>query len=246
MSRGAPQLPAGCSLVALDAVGSTNDHAKTLARNGYPAGAVVWARAQTVGRGRQGNAWNSLPGNLFMTMILRPDSNAAVTGQLSFLAAVALARALRPLLPGVDIKLKWPNDLLINGKKAAGILLETEVSGVRAVPWVVIGVGVNIADAPEGAASLKSAGAQTDTETVLESLVSHIMALYAAWKKDGFAAVREEWMASAASVGQEINVRLPKETLAGTFLGIDNAGTLQLAMTDGSRRSIASGEVFAS
>jgi BirA family biotin operon repressor/biotin-[acetyl-CoA-carboxylase] ligase len=241
----APQLPAGCGLVALDAVGSTNDHAKTLARNGSPSGTVVWARAQTAGRGRQGNAWTSLPGNLFMTMILRPDTNAAVTGQLSFLAAVALARALRPLLPEARIGLKWPNDLLVNGRKAAGILLETEVSGVHPVPWVVIGIGVNVTDAPQGAVSLRSAGAETNAEAVLESLVGHVMALYPAWKKEGFSAVRAEWLEQAISVGQEIDVRLPRETFRGTFLGIDNAGALELAMADGNRKTIASGEVFA-
>ena len=131
-----PQLPPPLSLIELESTGSTNDHAKQLARNGYPHGTVVWAHQQTAGRGRQGNSWISIPGNLFMTMILRPDKNAALSGQLSFVAAVALAETLKEWLPPtVQIALKWPNDLLLNGKKAAGILLESEINGVRSVVY---------------------------------------------------------------------------------------------------------------
>jgi BirA family biotin operon repressor/biotin-[acetyl-CoA-carboxylase] ligase len=241
-----PRLPEGCTLVALDSIGSTNDHAKMLARKGDPAGTVIWAKAQTAGRGRQGNVWASLPGNLFMTLILKPETSAAQTGQLSFLAAVALSRTLRPFLPeGEKISLKWPNDLLINGKKAAGILIETELSGTRPVPWVVLGIGVNITSAPEGAGCLSlSVLALPDAASVLEPLVAHIMDLYAVWKRDGFAAIREEWLGQAAGVGHEIRVRLPKETFYGTFLGIDSAGALQITMPDGSRRTVISGEVL--
>lgn len=240
-----PHLPQGCALVALDSVGSTNDHAKELASNGASEGTIVWAKEQTAGRGRHGNAWTSLPGNLFMTLILRPQTPAALTGQLSFLAAVALARTLRPLL-SEPLTLKWPNDILIGGKKSAGILLETEAAGLRPVPWVVIGIGVNVTDAPEGAASLRSLGIEVSAGEVLESLAGRLMSLYAAWKKDGFAPIRAEWLESAGNLGGEINVRLPKETFSGTFLGIDDSGALQLKMPDNTRKTIASGEVFAS
>jgi BirA family biotin operon repressor/biotin-[acetyl-CoA-carboxylase] ligase len=235
-----------CKLVMLEAVGSTNDYAKTLARNGCPSDTVVWAREQTAGRGRQGNAWISLSGNLFMTLILRPELSAALMGQLSFLAAVALARTLRPLLgKDADIRVKWPNDLLIEGKKAAGILLETELNGMLPVSWIVIGIGVNITDAPEGAVSLRALGIKEITaEDILEQLVFHVMTLYREWQKSGFSAVRDEWLECAYNIGSVINVRLPKETFSGTFLGIDHSGALQLKMPDGSKKIITSGEVF--
>lgn len=241
-----PRLPEGCSLVSLQKTGSTNDHAKDLAKKGWPEGTVVWAQEQTAGRGRHGNSWTSIPGNLFATMILRPKTNAALSGQLSFLAAVALARTLKPLLPdAADISLKWPNDLLINGKKAAGILLETEVNGVRPVEWVIIGIGVNITAAPEGAISLSAAGEKSaESGHVLETLVANAMSLYNDWKKNGFDAVRTEWLDYARDIGKTINVRLPKATFAGIFRGIDENGALQLDMQDGSRKIITSGEVF--
>jgi BirA family biotin operon repressor/biotin-[acetyl-CoA-carboxylase] ligase len=224
------------NLISLKSVGSTNDHAKMLAREGAPEGTVVCAEEQTAGRGRHGNLWTSVPGNLFCTFLLRPGAQAALSGQLSFVAAVALSRALKALLPEADIRLKWPNDLLLGGKKAAGILLETE----SPVDWVVVGIGVNIASAPEGAAHF----AGVTAGQVLEKLSKELMSLYMDWKKDGFAAVRGEWLSQAASVGAEIGVRLPKASFYGIFRGIDDAGALLLDMADGSRKTITSGEVF--
>lgn len=241
-----PKLLPPLSLVELQTVGSTNDHAKGLARSGYPHGTVVWAHTQTGGRGRQGNSWISLPGNLFMTMILRPDRNAATAGQLSFVAAVALAESLKEWLPPMaQIALKWPNDLLLNGKKAAGILLESELNGVQPVNWIVVGIGVNIAGAPEGAVSLKQLGVESlEAGQLLEKLTVRMKALYDIWLKNGFEPIRTEWLRYAHNVGSTISVRLPKETFTGKFLGIDSAGALQLEMPDGARRDVSSGEVF--
>lgn len=237
---GTPQLPQGFELVALSSVDSTNNHAKSLAREGAAAFTVVWAKDQTAGRGRQGNTWTSCPGNLYMSLVLRPGLDAASTGQLSFLAAVALAEALQEWLPdAVDVKLKWPNDLLLNGKKAAGILLEAEAD------WLVVGIGVNVVDAPEGAVSLKSFGVEAEAGAVLEKLVLRLKSLYEVWRKSGFEPVRGEWLRYAHNIGQAINVRLPKETFVGKFVGIDAAGALQVEMQDGSLRQISSGEVFA-
>ena len=241
-----PQLPPPLNLIELDTIGSTNDHAKSLARNAYPHGTVVWAHEQTMGRGRQGNSWVSIPGNLFMTMILRPDKNAALSGQLSFVAAVALAETLKEWLPPtVQIALKWPNDLLLNGKKAAGILLESEMNGVRSVDWIVVGIGVNCAGAPEGAVGFQDFGI-TDVQAgqVLEKLAVRLKSLYDIWLKKGFEPIRAEWLRYAHNIGATINVRLPKDTFSGKFIGIDTSGALQLEMPDGTRRDISSGEVF--
>lgn len=233
------------TLIDLDAVGSTNEHAKTLAKNGYPAGTLVRAREQTAGKGRLGNSWTSFDGNLYMSLLLRPDMNATLIGQLSFLAAVALAEVLREQLPSTAaINLKWPNDLLLNGKKAAGILLETEANGVQPVNWVVMGLGLNIVGAPDGAISLKDIGVETNADEMLEKLANRIMSLYTVWRAKGFDPIRLAWMNYAYNVGGTINVRLPTETLQGKFLGIDRTGALQLQMTDDSVKLIASGEVY--
>ncbi len=239
-------LPPQCNLVELETVGSTSDYAKNLAKNGYPSGTVVWAHRQTSGRGRHGNKWDSPSGNLFMSMLLRPDMNAALVGQMSFVVAVALAKMLEmTLLNGTKVELKWPNDILFNGRKAAGILMETELNGVQPVNWVVIGVGINVAVAPEGASSLVSCGVKgIALEEVLEKAVHEIMHQYHEWKVKGFAPVRQEWLKHAHNLGGTINVRLADKKFSGKFLGIDGTGALQIEMENGKEKTITAGEVF--
>jgi BirA family biotin operon repressor/biotin-[acetyl-CoA-carboxylase] ligase len=233
-------------LVSLDVVGSTNDHAKMLAREGALEGTVVCARRQTAGRGRQGNRWESADGNLFMTMVLRPKTPPARTGQLSFVAAVALAETLEECLPRARVALKWPNDALIDGKKAAGILLEAEAAGADIVEWVVIGIGVNIVDAPDFATSLAANGAADVTAAdVMKAVCARIEGLYRLWREKGFAPIRDAWTARAAFLGETINVRLPQESFAARLAGIDENGALQAELPDGTLRVVASGEVFA-
>lgn len=234
-----PHRPQLKNLVELDAVGSTNDHAKELARQGAAEGTVIWAREQTAGRGRQGNNWVSSRGNLFMSLILRPGKKPLEAGQISFVAAVALAEALKELLPSsVHVALKWPNDVLLQGKKSAGILIESEDG------FVIAGIGVNVAHAPEGAGSLNSFGVAADAGLVLEKLAARLMSLYDLWQKQGFGPVRDSWLGFAHNIGNTINVRLPRETFAGKFIGIDAGGALQVEMQDGTQRNISSGEVF--
>jgi BirA family biotin operon repressor/biotin-[acetyl-CoA-carboxylase] ligase len=182
-----------------------------------------------------------------MSMILRPVANAAQTGQLALLAGAALANVLEPISPlSAKIKLKWPNDLLINGKKAAGILVETESHGLRQVPWIVVGIGVNIVSAPEGAISLHDIGVKDyDAGKILEQLAKEIQALFARWGEEGgFDDIRDAWMKRAYKRGEKITARLPKETVTGTFEGLDRTGALLLTLENGSRRIVSSGEVF--
>lgn len=241
-----PILPPPLSLIELPTVDSTNEYARKLARNGYPDGVVVWAHEQTAGRGRQGNSWISSPGNLFMSMIVRPRVNVAQVGQLALLVGVALANVLESFMPAsADIKLKWPNDLYINGKKAAGILVETESQGMLQVPWAVVGIGVNIVSAPENATSIHEAGAGSyEAGHVAEFLGKEIVMLVKRWEKAGFAPIREAWLGRAFRLGETITARLPKETLTGTFEGLDKHGALLLTAEDGASHVINSGEVF--
>lgn len=227
------------NLVELDSVASTNDYAKDMARNGVAEGAVVWAQEQTSGRGRQGNNWVSNRGNLFTSIILRPGKQPLEAGQISFVAAVALAETLKDLLPAsVPVALKWPNDVLLQGKKSAGILIESEEG------FIIVGIGVNVAHAPEGAGSLQAFGVAADAGLVLEKLANRLISLYGLWQKQGFGPIRDSWLGFAHNIGNTINVRLPRETFAGKFIGIDATGALQVEMQDGTQRNIASGEVF--
>lgn len=230
----------------LASVDSTNTHAKMLAADGAPAGTLILAHEQTAGRGRHGNSWQSMTGNLFTSVILRPQILTADVGQLSFLIAVALAETLAQVLPqGAQLGLKWPNDILLEGRKCAGILLESEAGGSRQLPWVIAGMGVNLAVAPEGATSLAAIGAKKlSPEEFLDVFEPILVQWYNRWQQEGFAPVQSAWSAYAVNRGQPIRVRLTREELTGVFEGIDHHGALQLRLPDNSLRLISSGEVY--
>lgn len=241
-----PSQPLHIHRHVLASVDSTNTRAKAMAAEGATAGTLIVAHEQTAGRGRHGNSWQSMDGNLFASVILRPDISAADVGQLSFLIAVALADTLAGLLPATaQMGLKWPNDILINQKKCAGILLESEASGASALPWVVAGLGVNLAAAPDGAISLPQAGAALMTpQDFLDRFEPVLTQWYSRWQQEGFSPIQAAWMAHAINRGKDIRVRLTREELGGVFEGIDNTGALQLRLADHSLRLISSGEVY--
>jgi BirA family biotin operon repressor/biotin-[acetyl-CoA-carboxylase] ligase len=248
-----PVLPDGYRLLRYDRIGSTNDAAKDLARSGGAEGTVVWAGEQTAGRGRRGRSWASPPGNLHVSLVLRPAGGAAHAAQLGFVAAVALVDAVAALTgPALRLECKWPNDVLANGCKLAGILLESETSAAGAVDFVVIGVGANLAFRPGAveypATSLTEEGfPEISPGTLLEAFVGRFDTWARRWRADGFAPVRAAWLARAFGVGEAIRVRLERSTLLGRFIDLDEDGALLLdAATDqgGGRRRIAAGEVF--
>ena len=214
-----------------------------MARDGAGEGTLILTDDQTVGRGRRGNTWLSTPGNLYMSIILRSKVSLKDAGQLSFLSAVALVDTLTDVVGDtVAIQQKWPNDVLIEGQKCAGILLEAEAEGSK-TDWVVLGMGVNLADSPEGAASIAQYTDAPTPRDFIDRFEPHFTALYENWQKAGFQAVRDKWMSKARSLNEQISVRLPKEELSGIFRGIDEAGQLCLEH-DGKITKVASGDVF--
>lgn len=245
MTLALPALPAGCRLVALGAVGSTNDEARALAVAGAPDRTFVWAREQTAGRGRRGAGWTSPPGNLYVSAILRPAVPPARAMQLSFVVAVAMAEAIERAC-GLSLRLKWPNDLLLDGRKTAGILLESSGAG-GALEWLVAGTGVNLASHPEAlatATNLAAAGVRLAPETLLPVCAGALAAWTDRWIQEGFAPVRDAWLAHASGLGGPIVVRLPDSELTGTFADLDDSGALVLD-APGGRRTVTAGEVFA-
>ncbi|MBI3451393.1 MAG: biotin--[acetyl-CoA-carboxylase] ligase [Rhodospirillales bacterium] len=245
----APSLPPAYRLVTMDTVGSTNEEAKRLARAGAEDGTLVWAREQTAGRGRSGRSWTSPPGNLYCSIIARPECPPAEAAQLSFVAALGLGGALGAVLPPlVEMRYKWPNDVLLNNRKVAGILIETEGVGKDALDWLVIGVGLNIASHPEDtefpATGLKfEAGVDFTAQELLETFTRHFLAWVNRWLDDGFEPVRQEWRRRAKGINEKIAVRLPDGRVAGTFIDLDTDGALILE-TDAGRRRITAGDVF--
>ena len=249
MKEPGPLLPEGFRLCHHATLGSTNDAAKALARAGAPDGTLVWADEQEAGRGRRGRQWLSPPGNLYLSLVLRPDAAPSRAAQLGFVAALGLGDALRPLgAPALLLRYKWPNDLLLNGRKLAGILLESETSARESVDFVVVGIGVNIVSAPEDvefpATSLAAEGVTGVTPALLlEGFIRHFASWAGRWRLEGFRPVRAAWLSAASGLGERVRVRLERKTLCGRFHDLDDDGALVLEGAEG-RRRIAAGEVF--
>lgn len=224
---------------------STNAEARRLALFGGAEHGPLWIMAarQTKGRGRRGRAWQSDEGNLAASLLLRPDAPQAVTGQLSFAAALAVADMVARFAPEAAIAVKWPNDVLAEDKKLAGILLEGGEG------WLAIGIGVNLASHPEGtefpATSLAGLGVPVPSpQEALTILAARFDHWYDVWMRDGFELLRSAWLARAKGVGAPIRARLAShETREGVFEGIDASGAL-LLNEGGHVRAIAAGEVF--
>lgn len=226
-------------IVDLAETGSTNDWIADNPEDG------LWVRAdrQTAGRGRRARAWTSDIGNLFTSTFAAPQPGEGAAQQLSFVAANALLDTVARWVPRERLSLKWPNDLLLDGVKVAGILLEGHAQGV------IIGIGVNLAHFPEGterpATSLAAAGivppsAREACETLAEAFAAHRHR----WREGGFAATRADWRSAAAGLGMPIVARLGNADLAGTFEGLAEDGALLLRLPDGMLRPIHAGEVF--
>jgi BirA family biotin operon repressor/biotin-[acetyl-CoA-carboxylase] ligase len=244
-----PTLPPGYRLVCYDSVGSTNDEAKCLAQEGAADGTFVWALEQTAGRGRRGRTWVSPRGNLYASLILRPDCPAHQAPQLGFVAALAIGDALGAMLPRLEgPRYKWPNDVLVNGRKIAGILLESEMTALDKLTFLIVGVGVNLTASPQGTAfPATSVAEECDGEVapaaMLEKFSGHFEWWKKRWQTEGFAPVRAAWLAAATLRGEPIRVHLEAATLHGRFLDLDEQGALLLE-ADGEHRRISAGEVF--
>jgi BirA family biotin operon repressor/biotin-[acetyl-CoA-carboxylase] ligase len=238
-------LPNGFVLRELDRVDSTNDELRRRAEAGAQPGLVVLAAEQTGGRGRHGRVWASPAGNLYASVLVRVEGPFAASAQLSFVAGLALADALDRHSPdSVQLRLKWPNDVLIGQAKAAGILLENAGKAL-----VIVGTGVNIVSYPKGtpypATSLAEEGFAAITPRAL--LASYLGALdrwLKQWRETGFTEVLAAWRARSAGLGEKIRLRLDREELLGRFVDITPSGALLLDLDGGGRREIAAGDVF--
>lgn len=229
-------------VVALAAVASTMEEARRLAHAGAADRTVVRAAEQTGGRGRLGRSWNSPPGNVYMTAILRPDVPAARAAELSIVAAVAVADAVARF--GGGVALKWPNDVLLNGGKVAGVLLEAVTEGM-ALSAVLVGIGINVAARPELPDRKTARIEGVDADAVFAAILETLDARCRQWRREGLSGIRSAWLAQGPAIGDPITIYQAGERLDGRFAGLDQDGALVLGLADGSTRRIASGEVMA-
>lgn len=228
---------------------STNDEALDRARAGDPGRLWITATSQTGGRGRNGRSWTSEPGNLFASLLLIDPAPPRRAAELGFVTSLALAHALRELLGGdAALRIKWPNDILYDGAKLAGILLES--APLPRGLACVAGIGVNCGSNPDGpllyrTTSLSAvAGREVTPDIVFEALSASMARWLDVWSQAaGFETIRAEWLALAAGLRDKIRVTRPKDVVEGVFKTIDGTGRL-LLQQDSGEVAIDAGDVF--
>ncbi|MEK7801737.1 MAG: biotin--[acetyl-CoA-carboxylase] ligase [Pseudomonadota bacterium] len=228
-----------------DILPSTQDEAKKLLAAGQTPPFIVVAKHQSAGRGRAGHAWSSLPDNLQCTLVLPVCLEARHAGQYAFVIGLALADTCEHF--GItDIALKWPNDVLVKGQKIAGILLESNIEADGHVSSLLIGTGVNVASAPDGATAFYLASTQKPTPLDVLSVYQRDVIKYLdMFEAGGFASIRKKWLSYAYKLGQKMKVRLPSSTFEGSFVDIGNDGSLMVQVDgEAAPRQIYSGDVF--
>ncbi|MFC3532172.1 biotin--[acetyl-CoA-carboxylase] ligase [Vogesella facilis] len=225
------------TLATADEVDSSNTQLMTRAAQGAPHGLVLAAERQTAGRGRLGRRWQMpLGAGLTFSVLWRFERGLSGLAGLSLVVGVAMVRALRRF--DVPVQLKWPNDVLLDGRKLAGILIE--LSGDALGPAaVVIGIGLNMAspgEVDQPVANLAEAGYQVGRNALLAELLNQLAAVLATFDRDGFAAFHAEWTACAAYLQQPVLLRFSHgEPVAGVALGVDGQGALQVDTAAGPR-----------
>ena len=246
-----PRSAGGIPVVSFDSVGSTNAEALGRAHAGEAGPLWIVAERQTAGRGRRGRVWVSEPGNVYASLLLTNAAPPAEIAGICFVAALALHDALLDTVHGLapaQLQLKWPNDVLLDGRKLAGILVEG--SSYEGGPTTtIIGFGVNCRHHPAQAeypsTSLADAGFSVGAHEVLAALGVAMTRRLAEWDSGAnFAAVRAAWLVRASGLGGDIRVRLNDRTLEGRFEALDSSGALVLACSDGTRETVTAGDVF--
>jgi len=241
----------GKRIIFLREIGSTNDLAKELASYGADEGTVVVAEKQTSGRGRLGREWVSPKGGLYFSIVLRPKLGIGDAVKLVFVAGLAVAEVLHELY-GLRVDTKWPNDVLVNGKKTCGVLSEMNTTGEK-VNYAIVGIGVNAniniaKEFPEQLTAVSASlegelGRKVRLEELLRALLEKLEEIYKRFLKEGFTSVLEKWKKYAGFLGQQVEVTSETEKLRGFALDVDSDGALILKLEDGTLKRIFVGDV---
>lgn len=232
---------ANIDLFAYSVLGSTNDEARRLAGLSRRGPLAVWTAEQPGGRGRSGRNWAGPRGNLMVSLLLHPDRAPAEAGSMSLVAGLAIADCVRKW--GKDARIKWPNDVLLEDAKLAGVLVEAGSNGGR-LDWMIVGIGLNLAEAPVLDRSTACIGPDVPVEAALERVVEAVLQRYREWLAGGFPALREEWLERAAWLGRIVRVGEGQGAVEGSMRTVDPDGSLVLCDSAGVERRLAAGEVL--
>jgi BirA family transcriptional regulator, biotin operon repressor / biotin---[acetyl-CoA-carboxylase] ligase len=240
----------GHKLYYFPQTGSTNDEAFRLGVAGLPEGTAVIADSQTKGRGRMARVWHSPAGsNIYTSLILRPQLKPAAAPQISLVAGVAVAELLEQYCCG-QVELKWPNDVLVTGKKICGILAQMKTVG-EDVDFIVVGIGINVnirlnqfpVEIRDTVMSLRSeTGQEINRHDVIISLYENFAKWYKKLLQNGFAAIKEKWLHLAPMIGQDVQIMLQNEKIVGKALDLADDGSLIVLMADNEKLKISAGD----
>ncbi len=226
---------------------STNIIAREMAKS-VEEGTVVIAESQTGGRGRLGRKWLSPQGGLWLSIILKPRMQPLYAPRITLLAGVAVAKVIRSL--GVEAKIKWPNDILINGKKVCGILTEIGAE-IDLIDYIVVGIGIDAnvdielfpEEIRENSTSLKKElGKEIDRVALVQKLLEEFEALYLKFQKEGFSTILQEWRSMSATIGEWVKITTQARIIYGEAVGVDNEGSLIVGTSEGKLEKIVSGD----
>ena len=247
---GSVNIPRILDLITLERPDSALAQAERMARDGAEEGTLVWARGQTNARGRTGNTWMSGNNNLHCALVLRPELPFFECCQLSLLATVAcsiaMAEQAEPLL---ELRYRWPNDVLLNRGKVAGISLSGELSGENVV-WLVLGLNVNVFDHPPArgfaAASMREEGFQQyDREVLLSAYSRQLVSWLGRWSDEGFAPVKTAWLARGHGEHIPYEINLPHAKISGVFAELCDNGDVIIKTKESVSQRVALTEFFA-
>ncbi len=232
---------AGIELFAYSVLGSTNDEARRLAGTGECGPLAVWTAEQPGGRGRVGRNWAGTRGNLMVSLLLHPDRAPAEAGSMALAAGLAVVDCAREW--GRDARIKWPNDVLLEDAKLAGVLVEAGSKGQK-LDWMAVGIGLNLAEAPVLDRPTACIGPDIPVEAALVRVVEAVLQRYREWLGGGFPAVRDEWLERAAWLGRTVRVGEGQGAVEGIMRTVDADGSLVVCDAAGVERRLAAGEVF--
>ena len=242
-------VPPGFTVRHFESIGSTNDAAKSAARARAVDGSVFWTGHQSAGRGTHGREWTMPPGNLAVSIVKRPRVPIAFAAQGALVTAVAVADALVALgLSEKRVRLKWPNDVLVDGAKISGILLEGEAQAT-ATRWLVIGTGINLAHHPadtrHAATNLQAERLTVSPDVALSAYLTAFDHWWRRWRRYGFSIVRSAWLSRTIHVPSDmLRISIGREVEVAEYVGLAADGALIVVGDGGSEKRIVSGEIF--